>query len=219
MAVPYVAAITPGGIRALVRYTTTAITLLVTAVTALAAEPVISLLEIRRAHVTIQKWDLSCGAAALTTILKYQHGVQVTEKMVAASLMRRPEYIDHPELIQIREGFSLLDLKRDVDARGYKGIGYGRMELADVLARAPMIVPIQTNGYNHFVIVRGMRNGRVLLADPAWGNRTVAAAQFVDSWISYPAFGKVGFEVRRKDDASATVNLLGARDDDFPILH
>ena len=43
----------------------------------LAAEPrppVRSLLEIRRSGVVVQKFDISCGAAALATILRYQHG-------------------------------------------------------------------------------------------------------------------------------------------------
>ena len=40
---------------------------------ALAREPVQSLLEYRQRNVVIQKWDLSCGAAALATLLRYQH--------------------------------------------------------------------------------------------------------------------------------------------------
>lgn len=160
---------------------------------------VTSLLERRHAHVVIQQWDLSCGAAALTTLLKYQHAEPVTEKQVAASLMRRPEYIAHPDLIRIHEGFSLLDIKRDVDARGYKGSGYGSLTLQDLLEMAPLLVPLQINGYNHFVVFRGATKNHVLLADPAWGNRTMPVDQFLGSWIDYPAFGHVGFTVLRRD--------------------
>ena len=179
---------------------------------------VISLLEIRRRNVVIQKWDLSCGAAALTTLLRYQHGEPVTEKLVAASLMRRPEYIEHPELIQVREGFSLLDLKRDVTARGYKGVGYGKMELKDALAKAPLLVPIQVNGYNHFVVFRGASNGSVLLADPAWGNRTMPIDAFVANWINYPGFGRVGFAVQRADGTAPLLPTLMPRPEDFPFM-
>lgn len=45
--------------------------------------PVRSLLEMRRHNVVVQEWDLSCGAAALTTVLNYQHGDPVTEREVA----------------------------------------------------------------------------------------------------------------------------------------
>ncbi|MGE5319866.1 MAG: hypothetical protein ACM3KD_06790, partial [Hyphomicrobiaceae bacterium] len=50
-----------------------AILLLVLSATAQAQERVVtSLLETRHAHVVIQEWDLSCGAAALATLLRYQ---------------------------------------------------------------------------------------------------------------------------------------------------
>lgn len=187
--------------------------------TALASTPVKSLLEIRHQNVVIQKWDLSCGAAALTTLLRYQHGEAITEKIVAASLMRRPEYIEHPELIQIREGFTLLDLKRDVDARGYKGTGYGKLELEDAIAKAPILVPIRTNGYNHFVVLRGTAKGSVLLADPAWGNRTMPVDAFLDSWIDYPSFGRVGFVVQHIDGTVSKNVALEPHADDFPFVH
>lgn len=186
--------------------------------TAHGAPPVKSLLESRRENVVIQQWDLSCGAAALTTLLKYQHGEDLTEKVVAASLMRRPEYIEHPELIQIREGFSLLDLKRDVEARGYLGLGYGKLELDKLIAKAPIIVPIRTRGYNHFVVFRGMRADRVLLADPAWGNRTMRVEQFLDSWIEHPALGRVGFVVQRRDGTPPVNNRLEPRSEEFVML-
>src|ERR1700730_7552081 len=111
--------------------------------------PVRSLLEIRRANVMIQNWDLSCGAAALGTLLRYEFGEPVTEKEIARGLMSRGEYIEHPELVQIREGFSLLDLKRYVQTRGYKGLGFGQLDLNDLIERAPIMIPINALGYNH----------------------------------------------------------------------
>jgi predicted double-glycine peptidase len=180
--------------------------------------PVTSLLEMRQQHVVIQKWDLSCGAAALTTLLNYQHGEQLSEKEVAVNLMRRPEYIDHPELIQIREGFSLFDLKRYAESIGYKGIGLGNMSMKDLVEKAPVLVPIRTNGYNHFVIFRGMRGNRVLLADPAWGNRTVLADDFEQAWLEYPKIGKVAFQVQRADGALPQVNQLRPRGEEYVTL-
>lgn len=179
--------------------------------------PIRSLLEMRHENVVIQKWDLSCGAAALTTLLRYQHGEDVTEKEVATSLMSRKEYVENPQLLQIREGFSLADLKRHVDSRGYRGVGYGRLQLADLVAKAPIIVPITVRGYNHFVVFRGMRGDRVLLADSAWGNRTMRADEFAESWMEHPQLGRIGFAVLRKD-GSAPPNRLSPRDHDFVML-
>ena len=69
-----------------------AIVLLALSAPAQAQERVVtSLFETRRAHVVIQEWDLSCGAAALATLLRYQYGEPVTEKEVAVALMNRPE--------------------------------------------------------------------------------------------------------------------------------
>ncbi len=172
-----------------------------------------SLLEMRRENVVVQEWDLSCGAAALTTILNYQHGDPVTEREVALSLIDREEYISQPELVVIRQGFSLLDLKRFVDARGYKGVGLGKMTLENLVERAPVIVPISTHGYNHFVVFRGIVGNRVVLADPAWGNRTMLTAKFERAWIDYGEIGKVGFVVERTDGLTPP-NALAVRPED-----
>jgi predicted double-glycine peptidase len=162
--------------------------------------PVRSLLEIRHAGVMIQNWDLSCGAAALGTLLRYEFGESVTEKEIARGLISRGEYIEHPELVQIREGFSLLDLKRYVQTRGYKGLGFGKLDLNDLIERAPIMVPINALGYNHFVIFRGIMGDRVLLADPAWGNRTMTLDKFQRMWLNYgEPMGHVGFVVERAD--------------------
>lgn len=186
------------------------------AVDAEAAEPraVRSLLEMRRENVVMQEWDLSCGAAVITTVLNYQHGDMVTEKDVATTLMQRSEYVDNPLLVQVRQGFSLLDLKRLVDSRGYQGVGLGQMTFEHLLERAPVIVPIRTNGYNHFVVFRGQTAGRVLLADPAWGNRTMSRDDFEAVWIDYGDLGHVGFIVT-KDGTPAPPAQLAARPEDF----
>lgn len=179
--------------------------------------PVTSLLEMRHERVVMQAWDLSCGAAALATLLKYQHGDPVGEREIAMALIQREEYIEHPELVQLRQGFSLLDLKRYVDQRGYRGLGYGRMALEDLVAKAPAMVPINLNGYNHFVIFRGMRGNRVLLADPAYGNRTMTVERFVGAWIAYPELGHVAFAVARRDGLIPP-DQLEPRPQDFVML-
>jgi predicted double-glycine peptidase len=49
--------------------------------------PVQSLYEHRTGKVVRQDFDLSCGAAALATVLRYQHGEDVSEKDVALGLI------------------------------------------------------------------------------------------------------------------------------------
>lgn len=180
-------------------------------------DPVKSLLELRQEYVVVQKWDLSCGAAALATLLSYQHGDKVPERKIARALIQRKEYIAEPMLVQIQHGFSLLDLKRYVDDRGYQGVGYGKLTLAGLIKRAPLLVPVNFYGYNHFVVFRGIRGDRVLLADPAWGNRTMRIQRFEDAWLLYPEFGKVGFEVVDSEQLP-NPNRLAPRSKDFVML-
>lgn len=175
--------------------------------------PVKSLLEMRREHVVVQEWDLSCGAAALATLLRYQHGDMVTERQIAEGLINREEYLALPELVQMRQGFSLLDLKRYVSRRGYEGIGYGKLTLADLVDLAPVLVPVDFDGYNHFVVFRGLQGDRAVLADPAFGNRSVRIGKFEDAWLDSPVFGRVGFTVVRTDGREPP-NRLGVEPGD-----
>jgi predicted double-glycine peptidase len=224
--------------------------------------PVRSVLELRREGVMIQKWDLSCGAAALATLLHYQFGEPVTEKEIARGLMSRAEYVGHPELVQVREGFSLLDLKRFVQnyhatrvmvrlpkktkpirmqlaslgptalriashnakrstfasVSVYKGEGLGQLELSDLIERAPLMVPVDALGYNHFVVFRGVMGNRVLVADPAWGNRTMTIDKFQRMWLDYgEPMGHVGFVVKRADGRKLP-NRLQPKSSDFVML-
>jgi hypothetical protein len=176
-----------------------------------------SLLEMRQDKVVVQQWDLSCGAAALATLLNYQHGDPITEREIAKGLISRDRYLATPELVRHRHGFSLLDLKRFVDQRGYAGTGLGKMTLDDLLERLPAMVPVRFNGYNHFVVVRGVRGNRILLADPNFGNRTLLIAQFERAWLDFPKLGRVGFVVAAKDGQPAA-NRLAPGPDDFVML-
>jgi len=154
------------------------------------ADPVRSLREIRQANVIIQQWDTSCGAAALATLLKYQHGLAASEKEIAETMLRRGD----PLKVKVRGGFSLLDLKRYADAQGLEGVGYMKLDLDGLINIAPAIVPVTTLGYPHFVIVRGRADGKILIADPAFGNRTMDVDVFERAWQ-----GNIGFIVRRRD--------------------
>jgi uncharacterized protein len=163
--------------------------------------PVRSLLEIRQAQVVIQKWDLSCGAAALATVLTYRFNDDVPERAIAAAMLRHTS----PERVNARGGFSLLDLKRFAEGRGYRATGYRQLSYDDLLKLDTPIVPIETKGYSHFVVVRGIRGNRVHLADPAFGNRIITVPAFKRAWL-----GGFGFVLRHHDNATSTGEKMDA---------
>jgi hypothetical protein len=152
--------------------------------------PVRSLLEMRQKNVVVQQWDTSCGAAALATLLKYQHGLPASERQIAEAMLRTGDALK----VKVRGGFSLLDLKRYADARGLEGVGFLQLEVDDLVEMAPAIVPIMTRGYPHFVVVRGRAGGKLLIGDPAYGNRTMDVEAFQSAWTQ-----NIGFIVRRRD--------------------
>ncbi len=178
---------------------------------------VTSLFELRTAQVTMQNYDLSCGAAALASLLNYHHGDPVTEREIALALIDRDIYLENPDIVRLRQGFSLADLKRFADARGYVGTGYGEMDLDSALQRAPLIVPITLNGYKHFVVVRGRMGDRILVADPSFGNVTMTVAAFEHAWMAYEGMGRVGFTVERRDGL-APLSRMQPKADEFVFL-
>ena len=142
-------------------------------------KPVRSLLEIRQEGVIVQKWETSCAAAALATVLTFSHNDPVSEKAVAQGMLRTTD----PIKVKVRGGFSLLDMKRFVETRGLKGAGYKGLSFDDLLALQSPITPIDFHGNPHFVVVRGLTaGGEVHLADPAFGNHTMSVEDFKAVW-------------------------------------
>ena len=146
--------------------------------------PVRSLLEARHQNVVIQEWDSSCGAAALATILRFQLGDPVSERDIALGILRATD----PDRVRGRGGFSLLDLKRYATARGFAAEGYAGLTTGQLLRAAPAIVPVRSHRGDHFVVFRGVVNGQAVLADPAFGNRSLPYAAFEAAWKDRLAF-------------------------------
>ena len=140
--------------------------------------PVKSFVELRFANVVRQAYDVSCGAAAMATILQYYYGDPVSEQTAIEAMVK----LGDKEKIQ-KDGFSLLELKRFALQRGYVSNGY-RVNDVRKLSKlpVPVITLINVRGYNHFVVVKGVAGGEVFLADPAFGNRSRPIESFAQEW-------------------------------------
>ena len=142
-----------------------------------------SMHELKVRSVVLQKYDYSCGSAAVATLLTYHYSHPTSEETAFRTMFENGDQ----EKIQ-REGFSLLDMKRFLEAHEYPADGF-QVSLDDVSnAGIPAIVLMVDNGYHHFVVVKGMRGNKVLLGDPAIGLRVVPREQFEASWPSRVAF-------------------------------
>lgn len=162
--------------------------------------PVRSLQELRYSRLVRQTWDVSCGAAALSTLLTYHMNRPVDELTVATWILRGVD----PQRVRERGGFSLLDLKRFAEALGYRAEGYGDMTLTELIElRSPAIVPVSIHGLDHFVVMRGVLADRVLLGDPAFGNITMPQQQFAKLWK-----GGIAFFVFDGDGIEPSAHLL-----------
>jgi predicted double-glycine peptidase len=138
-----------------------------------------TLKEIRGEGVVRQRWDMSCGAAALSTVLTYDFKDNTPETAIVVWILHRVD----PVRVQARGGFSLLDLKHFAQARGYHAEGFSGMSMEDLAAqKTSVITPIRLKGFDHFVVVKGVVDGRVILADPGFGNLTMKVPQFQKLW-------------------------------------
>ena len=139
--------------------------------------PVQSVLEQRFSGVVRQRFDFSCGSAALATLLRHHYGYDVGEEQAFRGMWMRGDRA------QIRKvGFSLLDMKRWLESRRLVANGY-RVPL-DELAKAgvPGIALITLRNYRHFVVVKGVRGDEVLLGDPSAGIVVMPRADFLKAW-------------------------------------
>jgi len=139
--------------------------------------PVRSLKQQRQARTLIQKYDFSCGSAAVATLLTHHFNYPVTEQQVFTWMYENGDQ----EKIH-REGFSLLDMKHYLATLGFEADGFEQPLEKLAQARVPAIVLINTNGYHHFVVVKGLQPGRVLIGDPAQGTRALSRKDFDEMW-------------------------------------
>lgn len=141
--------------------------------------PVRSLAEARFAATNRQQYDFSCGSAAVATLLTHHYGYPITEQIVFE------EMYQHGNQAKIRrEGFSLLDIKRFLESRGFQADGFQQSIDKLVEAKVPALVLVSENRYHHFVVVKGMQDGRILIGDPSSGTRSISKENFESIWLN-----------------------------------
>jgi predicted double-glycine peptidase len=139
--------------------------------------PVTSMIERRYAGVVRQKYDFSCGSAALATLLRHHYDFDVEETTAFRGMWAKGDRA------QIRRlGFSLLDMKRWLASRGLSADGY-KVPLTKIQETGvPGIALISVKTYRHFVVVKGVSADEVLLGDPSTGVQVMPRHRFEAAW-------------------------------------
>lgn len=181
------------------------------------SKPVRTLRDLRYRDMVRQQYDFSCGSAALASLLRFGYGVDVSEP----DMIRRMLVGNDPKDV-VRNGFSMLDMKRYVETMpGFRAHGF-RVG-ADALYRLqmPVIALLDLKGYKHFVVVKGASSGRVFIADPSLGHRVMNEQDFVKGWNgillavvadrplvdSYLVSGKESHALARRTDALGMASM------------
>lgn len=133
--------------------------------------------ELRNRTVIRQKYDFSCGSAALATLLSYHYQRPTQETAVFSDMWEHgdKEKIEH-------DGFSMLDMQEYIARQGLHSNGYRSTLSRVVQANVPGLVLLDLGGYLHFAVLEGVRGGRVLIADPARGTRALSVDEFQKDW-------------------------------------
>lgn len=136
-----------------------------------------TMLDRRFYAVVRQRYDFSCGSAALATLLHYHYGVPANEEMTFNGMWEKGD-----QAAIRKNGFSLLDMKRYLAAHGLETQGF-KVTLEQIAkARAPGIALTVTRGYRHFVVIKGVTDREVLVGDPSRGLVRYSHAQFGKIW-------------------------------------
>ena len=152
---------------------------------------VTSLKETRFKTTIRQRYDFSCGSAALATLLTFHYEDPLGEPEIFKAMY------DAGNKKKIKkEGFSLLDIKKYLKVRGYWADGF-RTTLDKLKGIGiPAIVLINHDGYRHFVVVKGVTGSEVLLGDPSYGLRRMPRDRFESMWNG------LLFLIRNKQDVA-----------------
>lgn len=139
--------------------------------------PVMTYRDIPFRTVVRQEHDYSCGSAALATLLTYHYGAPRTEAQVFQAMYE----VGDKSKIEV-QGFSLMEMKLYLTQQGYTADGFRLTYERLAELATPTIAMIETGGYRHFVVVKGVDGDKVLVGDPTHGLKTYTRVDFEKVW-------------------------------------
>jgi uncharacterized protein len=115
----------------------------------------------------------------VATLLTYHYSHPVSEKAVFEDMFVRGDQ----DKIR-KEGFSLLDIKSYLGRNDFVADAFD-LPLSKLMESGlPALVLVSEKGYSHFVVLKGLQDGRVLMGDPSSGTRAMTREKFEAIWPS-----------------------------------
>ncbi|MGI9362803.1 MAG: C39 family peptidase [Parasphingorhabdus sp.] len=124
-----------------------------------------------------QRYDFSCGSAAVATLLTYHYDRPTVERTPFKAMWE----LGDKETIK-KVGFSMLDMRNYLQSLGYRAEGFKLKtdQLAQV--KRPVIVLLDLDGFKHFVVVKGQTEDQILVGDSVLGIKKYSAEEFEKYW-------------------------------------
>ena len=131
-----------------------------------------------------------CGVACLLSIIRYYHGNVSINRLIEWT------YTD-------KSGTNFYYLKETAERVGLEAIGY-KIDNNNLFYQInkPFICQIVDHHYEHFVVVYQVKKNKVIMMDPAYGEKIVA----IGNWLCYDIFTKEKITFFKRTKISKSVN-------------
>jgi len=124
-----------------------------------------------------QRFDFSCGSAAVATLLTYHYNRPTREHAPFRAMW------DLGDKQTIRKvGFSMLDMRNYLQSLGYRAEGFKLKPGQLIELKRPVIVLLNINGFKHFVVVKGQTKDLILVGDSVLGLNKYSTEEFQKYW-------------------------------------
>jgi len=142
---------------------------------------VTSVHEMKWEGVVRQRIEVGCGAASLATIMTYYFGFPTTEQELADAMFVEAEGDGQATVVK-QIGFSMSHIRRVAEKGGLVARGFRvPIEQLDRI-KIPVIAQVTIRGYQHFLVFKSAQDGRIFVADPAFGNGSYRLSSFENIW-------------------------------------
>jgi uncharacterized protein len=157
----------------------------------------------------MQKFDFSCGAAVLATIVRYYWGDKVDEARFL-NLLPKLRLSEAELKDRLKNGLTLTDLRNLTNAAGYQAT-MAKVQFSELAqGRVPVVVGITVNKHEHFAVFRGTDGQYAYLADRIRGNVRTPIPKFLEQWQHNAIL-----IVAKPNTPVAKINPMGVRADEI----